>query len=223
MSLVAERTEIKTVSPPQCYAAHNETALSEIYGDDVAISIWQRELESSIAHAASVLIASQPTLQFSSVLKPENVDDVLLREIGSSEALFALYQDVSKLVDMFCLLFDLSEVGLRIKVLDAPMCPLFHVDKVPCRLITTYCGVATQWIPNPLVDRSQLGFSGQGKPGAKPGICQSVDDVRQLHVGDVALLKGESWPDNQGAGLVHRSPEPLKGQKRLLLTIDFCS
>ena len=37
----------------------------------------------------------------------------------------------------------------------------------------------------------------------------------------VALLKGESWGGNQGAGLIHRSPQILEEKKRLLLTLDF--
>jgi hypothetical protein len=37
----------------------------------------------------------------------------------------------------------------------------------------------------------------------------------------VALLKGESWENNEGAGLVHRSPAVKSGQQRLLLTLDF--
>lgn len=37
----------------------------------------------------------------------------------------------------------------------------------------------------------------------------------------LALLKGEIWPDNAGHGLVHRSPQPGPGGKRLLLTLDI--
>ncbi|WP_324615399.1 DUF1826 domain-containing protein [Francisella sp. TX07-6608] len=45
--------------------------------------------------------------------------------------------------------------------------------------------------------------------------------IQKLNIGDVALLKGESWIGNSGFGLVHRLPSIIDGKKRLLLTLDF--
>jgi len=100
------------------------------------------------------------------------------------------------------------------------MCPKFHVDRVPCRLVTTYSGTATQWLPHQSVDRTKLGTGSNGKSDEVSGLYHR-NDMRQLSVGDVALLKGESWSGNEGAGLVHRSPGLADGEKRLLLTLDF--
>jgi len=71
------------------------------------------------------------------------------------------------------------------------------------------------------VDRSKLGRGSQGKPDSESGIYSSPQDIQQLNYGDVALLKGEAWQDNEGAGLVHRSPDLAKDEKRLLLTLDM--
>ena len=49
----------------------------------------------------------------------------------------------------------------------------------------------------------------------------SVNDIEQLDTGDVALLKGESWEGNDGAGIVHRSPYEKSKYQRLYMTIDF--
>ena len=98
----------------------------------------------------------------------------------------------------------------------------FHVDKVPCRLITTYTGIATEWLPHDRVNRRFLGPNTPIIVGSEPGICES-DDIEMIETGAVALLKGESWEGNEGCGLVHRSPSMAEGCKRLLLTIDFGS
>ena len=45
--------------------------------------------------------------------------------------------------------------------------------------------------------------------------------IRHLACGDVALLKGEKWLGNEGAGLVHRSPSQGNGERRLILTLDW--
>lgn len=133
----------------------------------------------------------------------------------------ALSQDIGELVDIFCCLFDLERVGLRLTALDKAMCPKFHVDKVPGRLVTTYRGTATEWLPHSSVNRSKLGHGSEGKADAESGLFKSQDDIQCLNFGDVALLKGERWEGNEGAGLVHRSPALEKGERRLLLTLDF--
>ena len=132
-----------------------------------------------------------------------------------------LCQQVSLLVDMFCTLFELKRVGLRLMVLDRSMCPKFHVDKVPCRLVTTLSGIATQWLDHQVVDRDKLGAGSNGLPDEESGLFEQQSHINQLSVGDVALLKGEGWFDNEGAGLVHRSPALNSNDRRLLLTLDF--
>ena len=195
--------------------------VSEIYQEEVNISIWQRKLNSNIVNAAKNIIKTKPRLQISEVLKPIDVREVLISEIGSSEDTFDLREDILELVNMFCCLFDLQRVGFRLKVLDYAMCPQFHVDRVPCRLITTYHGIATEWLPHNLVDRSKLGQAGHGKLYEETEIFKKQEDIKQLDSGHVGLLKGESWDGNQGAGLVHRSPKLEDDSQRLLVTLDF--
>ena len=122
---------------------------------------------------------------------------------------------------MFCCLFELEEVGLRLAVLNQAMCPRFHFDQVPCRLVTTYHGIATQWLENDAVDRSKLGRGSNGQPDSASGLYNDESDIQQMSAGDVALLKGERWSGNENRGLVHRSPVTSSEEVRLLLTIDF--
>ena len=128
-----------------------------------------------------------------------------------------LSRSIAELVDMFCCLLGLNRAGLRLGVLDSAMCPKFHVDRVPCRLVTTYLGAGTEWLPHNAVDRSKLG------PGSQIGLVKSPGNIEQLNCGDVALLKGELWEGNEDAGLVHRSPSVETGELRLLLSIDVSS
>ena len=72
-----------------------------------------------------------------------------------------------------------------------------------------------------LIDRSKLGYGNEGKPDSESGLFISEDSIQQCATGDVALLKGESWEGNDGAGLVHRSPYKEGSYKRLYMTIDF--
>ncbi len=63
-------------------------------------------------------------------------------------------------------------VGLRLRVLDKAMCPRFHVDHVPVRLITTYAGVGSEWLAEGAMDRRQL-----GSPTAEPMDTQAIRQI----------------------------------------------
>ena len=128
---------------------------------------------------------------------------------------------MAKLVDMFCYLFELKRTGLRLRILERAMCPRFHVDRVPCRLVSTYCGSGSQWLQNAGLDRTKLGAGHQELSDEESGLMTANTKIHSLNVGDVALLKGETWQNNEGKGLVHRSPALAAGEKRLLVTLDF--
>lgn len=203
------------------YVGDDVSAMSEIYREDINIAIWQRQLNNVLSLAAKHIVATNPRLQLSSIVTPSGVKKLLSSEVGVGPESECLCKDMEDLVIMFCYLFDLKEAGLRIRVLDEAMCPRFHVDKVPCRLVTTYCGSATQWLPNHLVRRNMLGSSNQGSSSKKSAVFENNESIRELRPGHVALLKGESWFNNTGGGLVHRSPSSDKSQGRLLMTLDF--
>lgn len=195
--------------------------LTDIYQEHTNIAIWQRSLAHALIEAANSILDTNPTLQASLVVTPQEANAAVVKALGPTPRAATLSEDIAQLVDMFCCLFDLNRAGLRLTALDRAMCPRFHVDRVPCRLVTTYQGVATEWLPHQAADRSKLGIGNQGKPDEQSGLFNSATDIQQLCCGDVALLKGESWEGNQGAGLIHRSPQLLGETRRLLLTLDF--
>lgn len=194
--------------------------LTDIYQEETNIVIWRRELSSSLKGAVSEFLVSNPSFQAAMTVTPESALDGIRESLGTA-AEPELSESIAELVDMFCCLFELKRAGLRLTALDRAMCPKFHVDRVPCRLVTTFQGMATEWLPHQVVDRSKLGHGSNGLPDAQSGLFQNSHDIQQLNCGDVALLKGESWEGNEQAGLVHRSPAPLAGEHRLLLTLDF--
>lgn len=197
----------------------NPKALTAIYREDVNMAIWHRCPSAPWADECRSLLAGA----FSGIrlVLPESKLTSLADVLPELKPFPQLLDDVRQLADMFCCLFDVDTVGLRLTSLDSAMCPKFHVDRVPCRLITTYCGTGTEWLAHSDVDRSKLGTGSNGISDAHSGLYASAQRIQCLQPGDVALLKGELWEGNEGAGLVHRSPEVDPGEKRLLLTLDF--
>ena len=194
--------------------------LTDIYNANNNIVIWQRDLSNDLILATNNIIDTKPNLQTTMTVSPRDAYNAIVNVLGTTQYAHALSEDIALLVDMFCCLFELKRVGLRLTSLDRAMCPRFHVDRVACRLVTTYQGIATEWLPHATVNRNKLGSGNQGKSDEQSGLFNSAADIQRLRQGDVALLKGELWEGNEGAGLVHRSPQLPNNKPRLLLTLD---
>lgn len=194
--------------------------LADIYNEEVNIAIWQRPLSQELHGSVDEFLKANPDFERNQVISVKKSFSSIAKLLGTADQP-KICGDIAELVEMFCYLFDLKRAGLRLAVLNRAMCPRFHVDNVVCRLVTTYSGVATEWLPHELVNREKLGTGNGGLPDCQSGLFDNEYEIRKLGCGDVALLKGERWQGNEGAGLVHRSPNVDSVEGRLLLTLDF--
>jgi hypothetical protein len=197
------------------------SVLSDIYQEDVNIAVWQNQLSSDVLKSIDMVMLEKARLHVKISVTPNDVVEALLASASQLKGQKALCEYIGLLVDMFCTLFELKGAGLRLAILEQAMCPKFHVDKIPCRLVTTLSGIGTQWLPHDQVDRSKLGAGSLGLPDIASGIMQSQTDIKNMSAGDVSLLKGEGWYNNENFGAVHRSPPISANERRLLLTLDF--
>jgi hypothetical protein len=134
----------------------------------------------------------------------------------------AFCADIANLVSIFSHLFELENIGLRLGMLDKAMCPRFHVDHVPCRLVCTYGGIGTQWLEDAYVDRSKLGSRSGGLSDDLSGLIVDAEAIGTMPNYAIGLLKGSRWEGNEQHGAVHRSPHlSAEFPRRLLLTLDF--
>ncbi|WP_434649597.1 DUF1826 domain-containing protein [Pseudomonas sp. D1-2] len=192
--------------------------LTKILDDGTNLAVWQRQLPAHIGDFAALVLALDQPLTESRVLDlPDDDAQPALQGLAAGFSDLHGYEgfiaDVSWLVCAFACLLGAQRVGLRLRTLDKAMCPRFHVDHVPVRLLTTYGGVGSQWLKEGVMDRQRL-----GQPEAEPVDPQVIE---RFCCGDVGLLKGEKWHGNEGFGLIHRSPEPAPQERRLILTLDW--
>jgi hypothetical protein len=192
--------------------------LGEVLRDEVNLAIWQRQLPAPIGDFAQALLAQGMPLAESRVLELADIDSPpnltgLVAQYSDLPGQQAFLADVAWLVSAFACLLDAKRIGLRLRILDKAMCPRFHVDHVPVRLITSYAGVGSQWLREGVMARRRL-----GDPAAEPGDEALIE---RAEAGHVLLAKGEKWIGNEGGGLIHRSPQPPPDGRRLLLTLDW--
>ena len=116
---------------------------------------------------------------------------------------------LATLTNTFAALNGARRVGIRISHLRGPMCPRFHVDHVPSRVLVPLAGPGTEWIPDAAVRTEADGRIAQDPPAAA---------VQQLATGSIGLFKGAAFGDGDVRGVAHRSPPG--DADRVLMTLD---
>lgn len=171
-----------------------------------------RELPATLQRAVAHYMQAGPTLMLAkgtpqelySALCP-HMPDHTRKILDDAVMLARLYQAQSKL----------SAVRFRLEHVNTDSCRKFHTDNVHLRLLCTYHGLATEWLPPDYTTPEHL---------TEHGIPQHIAPscIHHLNTGDIALLKGRAWPGQ--SGVIHRSPPvshlPYSQRSRLLLTID---
>ncbi|MDV2079219.1 DUF1826 domain-containing protein [Marinobacter xestospongiae] len=207
---------LKAPHPPSAVESEAADCLTEIFRDTVNLAIWQRRLDAPLhAFAEAVLAHSDSLERFISVGPGESAHELLPAWAADLPGASAFLADLDHLIEMFRCLFEPAAVGVRLHALQRPMCPRFHTDRVPVRLLSTYLGPGTEWLPESCVVRNR-------DTGRLPDQTASAAQIRHVPTGAVALLKGEAWIGNEGHGVVHRSPCG-RGDPRLLIGLDWLS
>lgn len=214
-------TAMTLTAPDGLSQSTDPAVFTELYNGSTNLCVWQRELPPEITHYSDYLLNHHHfaiEIRLSGTLT--ELERELTKALPANCARQAFIDNIIILGDMLTCLLGAKAVGMRLCVAGSATCPRFHVDKLGCRLITTYRGPATQWLDNNDIDRNKLGPGAEGKPDSESGLYSRPDSIYQLSAGDVALLKGELWPGNEGKGIVHRSPPLEESQRRLFVTMD---
>lgn len=190
--------------------------LTEIFREEVNLVVWERSLQDECREFAQKFSREAGAYErFVGLEADETVDQILPDWALDFPGARVWLADVQQLVEMYRCLFEPAAVGVRLHVLAETMCPRFHTDRVPARLLVTYAGRGTEWLPEQQVTRAE-------DSGRLPEQTVSASDIQVMPTGAVSLLKGEAWIGNEGRGLVHRSPAP-GDRPRLVLGLDWLS
>jgi hypothetical protein len=194
------------------------TVFGEIFSKSTSVAYWQRKEHPIIKayfHAISASLKMGIRRVFDMPSLEAELNTVLPDGLGKEHAI----KDIYLLADMLTCLFDCREVGLRLTAINTAMCPRFHVDNIPVRLITTYIGSGTEWLPNENASPSQWNYAANKMTDIELSSHEALGDIEQLNCFDVALLKGSAW-DEDHMPAIHRSCALTTDQVRVVLTLD---
>ena len=119
-------------------------------------------------------------------------------------------EDISLLCRLFGQLLNDSRISLWLGTNRG--CRRYHIDNVPMRLVVTYAGRGTEWLPEEAVDREayEAGLPNENIL-VKPNIRQWLEPW------DVGIFKGGK------DGVLHRTPDEAIYQRTILLRIDHAN
>lgn len=194
-------------------------ALTRITESAVNLTYWKRPVQEDIDILCRQMI-QQKVSTFGENLSEDNagerLDQYFATILGETDAKNLLKQDILVLLQQCLTISGRAYVKVLLKVIADDACTKFHTDGYDYRLLCTYVGAGTEWVPDSHVDRSQL------VKGSNADIVTDLSFVQHLQPFEVAILKGEASNENRGKGIVHRSPGiTASGEKRLLLRIDI--
>jgi hypothetical protein len=187
--------------------AHQAQVLQAVQQPGVRLAVWERpDLGTLSAQLASLSL--WPSLALDGQLPA--LEQALLA-CSDPKLCPTLQQDLLRLARAFAAVWPHERMRLRVQEVCDDGCRRWHQDHMPLRLICTYVGEGTQWLPEPWGRRALQG------PDLEYAAAQT------LPTGAVALLRGCGFPGaaRQEEGVVHRSPRLAgTGGRRLVLRID---
>jgi len=190
-------------------------ACERLAQDGVNLVSWHRELPVGL-DVQLVEWAQRFPARFDEVVALPS-DDLSAATRGLAEpARTWLMMDIAALLARFAHLADARRLRVSLGAVRTDKCRKFHVDFIRYRLITTYVGPGTEWVPDAAVRREALDHPPDCPCDANEKIVQDASAIRYAVPGEVIVMKGALHPNHRGA--VHRSP-PIEGTGRVRVVL----
>ncbi|HEX5661354.1 MAG TPA: DUF1826 domain-containing protein [Polyangiales bacterium] len=211
-----------TVAPRNDFAiAPDPEVLDAIRQRGLHFAVWRRRLDATVTQALEPWTA-RASLEVDAIVRGDRSVDRVVSELATLPASAWMTADVARLLARFRAVSGASDVRLTLAVRRTDACRKFHADFVRLRLITTYVGPGTEWVPAHAIRREILAAPPECPREANRRIVRDRRAIRHARAGDVLLLKGEHYEGAPGA--VHRSPPIVeRGLARLVLTLSTCT
>lgn len=202
----------------------NPMVLGQIFEKNKSVAVWQRPVVDEITNYFDAVFKTLG-MGIRGVFSIASLQGDMASSLPNGIGKQAVIDDIYLLSDMLTTLFDCEHVGVRLVPLNSAMCPRFHVDNIPVRLVSTYLGSGTQWLPqesaSELLPKNTSASPRQSRLGqAHNDNSNQEKHIRQMNTFDVGLLKGKAWQGHEDFAAVHRSCAVNQGDKRVLLTLD---
>ena len=184
--------------------------LQDIHIKNKNIAIYQRDIE-SLKNALDQVTQQSIECKVSGTIQEiaNFLDSYFSDDLPEVKVLL---DDIYGLLELFKQVTKASSFRFFLATINNNMCRKFHTDINNLRMLCTYVGPGTLWLPEEAVDHKALRAKAND-------IVLDKNLIQQVRTGDAVILKGALYPESEA--IIHRSPTIEEtGNKRLLLRID---
>jgi Protein of unknown function (DUF1826) len=178
---------------------------------------WERRLPPGLREPLRRWVAQKPP-RFEGFDVDAAWVDAALQGLRESPARAFLAQDLRSLLRRFRVLTGAGPIKISFGAVTGDQCRKFHADYQRLRLITTYLGPGTEWLPEQAVRRDALVEPPACSATANQLIVRDPSLVRRAHAGDVLLLRGHDGVTGAALPAVHRSP-PIEASRKVRVVL----
>ena len=206
------------LSPPSFRVGVDAGVLAAVHEPEVNVAIWERSVPDGVVASLREWAKTSKT-EFDEQLDTKGI------ALGRATAGLTdeptrswLMTDIAETLGAFAAVAGTTCMRVSFGAVNTDKCRKFHVDFVGLRLVLTYVGPGTEWLPNSAVDREALAHPLDCPCDANKKIVRSEGEIRRAKAGDVVILKGGKFHGDPARAAVHRSP-PIEasGETRVVL------
>lgn len=124
-------------------------------------------------------------------------------------------EDMAKVSSIFCDILSTNSIAFSLET--SRSCKRYHIDNVPMRLLITYYGKGTEWVP-----RHACNYSAYYKGEKNEKIINNMQEVRYIKDWNIAIFKGQKF-NGKEKGILHRTPDDALNSTSLQMRLDHPS
>ncbi len=135
------------------------------------------------------------------------LEEVIPENLKSDPFYLCWISDMAQVSELFC--DTLTSKTIDFCLSTGRGCRRYHIDNVPKRLLVTYAGKGTEWIPDEAADRKAWA---SGAPNEK--IIKDPSKRKFMNTWDISIFRGGP------KGLLHRTPDAALNESSILMRLD---
>ena len=146
----------------------------------------------------------------------ENIKDALSNIIPKkliNSSIYSLWlEDMAKISKIYCEIINTETICFSLAT--SRSCKRFHIDNVLVRLLITYYGTGTEWVPSNACDYSAY-YDGKNNNE----IIIDASAIKFMSAWDIGIFKGNKFKGS-AKGILHRTPDNAIKSPSLLMRLD---
>ena len=193
-------------------------SINNFYKDDNYLNILDREMPNNSNKFFKTLI-SEPFELNISIKKKNTFKDIkyhlskqLLERVKDHVFYYKWIKDMSEISILYFNIIKKNRLNFSLKT--ARGCKRYHIDNVPVRLLVTYYGKGTEWLP-----RDACNYSAYYNGESNEKIIKIKNKSKFIEPWSVAIFKGQKFKGGTEA-ILHRTPDEALNKKSLLMCLD---